>query len=60
MVEHRSYSALLQVVVTVEADAETDWEDIDARMLDAGTYTLLTPWETDVISVFVGAHFDGG
>lgn len=51
----RNYALTLQVVVTVIGDEQTDWEDIDAQMEDTGSFTLLAPWESDVIAVVRGS-----
>lgn len=52
----RNYAVTLQVVLTVIGDEETDWEDIEANVEDTGSYTLLTPFESDVIAVIRSAQ----
>lgn len=53
MGDWRNYAVTLQVVVVVEEGDDVNWDDIEAQVQDTGSYTLLAPWEADVIAVTV-------
>jgi len=54
-----TYVVTLQVVVAVEDIEEWQRDDLEALIQEASSYTVLAPWEADVIAVVCPALNDG-